>query len=184
MGLSAGVSTSTVSQPSLSASSNSSRDVIISLLNIPAHHVDRKGSANLRTSYAKYLAYLVAKKALDKLVADGKWPMAKDPTREDLVEVFISKSAFFKNYQPYFPYIPNHPVLERWLLNEDDVPSDMETWGVGKNVYGYRDLSDFFKGVQANKEKGKEKKEGKASGSGVSHKKVEKTAGKKKATRA
>jgi len=89
---------------------------IISLLNIPMHHVDRSASG-LRVSYAKYLAYADAQKALAKLIADGGWPASqKKPKSKDLIEVFISKSAFFKNHQPYFPHIQfDYPELHLWL---------------------------------------------------------------------
>jgi hypothetical protein len=72
------------------------------------------------------LAYLDAKKAINKLLAEGKWPLTKAPTCEDIIEVFVSKSAFFKNHQPYFSLIPNHPMLHDWLLNKEDVPSNLE----------------------------------------------------------
>ena len=144
--------------------SSSPRDHIIFLLNIPAHLVDRTTS-NLRTAYAKYLAYLDAQKALAKIVTDGKWVLKKQPTCENLIEVFISKSAFFKNYSPLFPQVQDHPLLHLWLKNDEDVPSDMEAWGVQKNVYMFRDLEDYF--VQM-KKKGKPggKAGGKAGGSG------------------
>jgi hypothetical protein len=121
--------------------------------------VDRRNS-NLRTAYAKYLAYLDAQKALAKIVTEGKWILAKQPTGENLIEVFISKSAFFKNYIPLFPQVHDHPLLHLWLKNDEDVPSDMEAWGVQKNVYMFRDLEDYFVRM---KKKGKG---GKASGSG------------------
>ena len=134
--------------PSLSASiqppaSNSARDHIISVLDIPAHLVDRSNS-NLRNAYAKYLAYLDAQKTLAKAVTDGKWVLAKQPTGENLIEVFISKSAFFKNYNPLFPQVQDYPLLHLWLKNDEDVPSDMEAWGVQKNVYMFRDLKDYL----------------------------------------
>jgi hypothetical protein len=145
-------------------------------LDIPEHLVDRS-SSGLRVSYSKYLAYIDAQKALAKVVADGKWKLPKKPTGENLIEVFISKSAFFKNYQPYFPRIPDYPALHLWFMNGEDVPTDMEAWGFQKNVYVFKDLEDYF--VEADKKKGKV---GKASGSGGSKKQsVKLSKGKKRA---
>jgi hypothetical protein len=76
--------------------------------------VDRSTSS-LHVAYAKYLAYLDAQKALAKIVTDGKWVLAKPPTNENLIDVFILKSAFFKNYQPLFPRVQDYPVLHLWL---------------------------------------------------------------------
>jgi hypothetical protein len=152
-------------------------------LNIPAHLQDRTVNG-IRPAYVKYLAYLDAKNALDKAMAEGKWLLPKAPTHEEIVDVFISKSAFFKNYKPYFPYVQNYPTLHRWLKNdEDDVPSDKEAWGVTKDVYMFRDLKDFFKRAnekEKEEEKGKGKGKGKEIGEGSSQKK---SAGKKKATK-
>jgi hypothetical protein len=90
------------------------------------HLVDQSISG-LHVSYTKYLAYANAKSALAKLISDGGWPASqKKPKSEDLIELFISKSAFFKNYQPYFPQIQhNYPQLHLWLKNEEDVPTDL-----------------------------------------------------------
>jgi hypothetical protein len=155
----------------------SPRDHIISILNIPTHLLDRSGNG-IRQAYTKYLAYIDAKNAMDKVVADGKWPLTKAPTHEDIVEVFISKSAFFKNYQPYFPHIENHPSLHRWLKNDANPPSDIEAWGVAKNVYMFRDLKDYLDRAS------KKEKQGVQEGSSSHKKKGDKSTGKKKATKA
>ena len=99
---------------------------IISLLNIADHLVDCCASG-LRISYAKYLAYIEAQQSLAKLIGGGRWPaLQKKPKSEDLIKVFISRSAFFKNYLPHFPHVPNYPDLQRWLKNEENVPTDLE----------------------------------------------------------
>jgi len=135
-------------------------------------------TSSLHVAYAKYLAYLDTQKALAKIVTDGKWVLAKPPTNENFIDIFISKSAFFKNYQPFFPHVQDYPILHLWLKNDKGVPSDMEAWGVQKNVYMFRDLEDYF--VRMDKKKGKG---GKACGSGTSLKqKSDKSKGKKKAT--
>jgi hypothetical protein len=150
--------------------SNSPTDHIISILNIPDHLVNRTAHG-LHTSYAKYLAYLDAQKALAKAVNNGEWKLAKKHIGENLIEVFISKSTFFKNYQPFFPRVPNHPALHLWLINGDDAPTNLEAWGFQKNIYSFKDLEMYFDDVDKKerakgKGKGKGKEEAKASGSG------------------
>ena len=129
---------------------------IASLLNIPAHLTDCSNSG-LRASYAKYQAYISAQSALAKVIADGKWPLQKKPKGEDLIEVFILKSAFFKSYQPHFPHIKDRfPELHRWLVNEEDGPTDTEAWGFQKNTYMFKDLEELFMKGDKGKKKGKE----------------------------
>jgi hypothetical protein len=124
------------------------------------HLVDRTPTG-LRASYAKYLAYTGAQNALAKLVSGGGWPAAqRKPKSEDLIEVFISKSAFFKNYQPYFPRIQHdYPELHRWLKNDEDVPTDLEAWGLQKNTYMFKDLEEFLKRMQKGKESSGKKRD-------------------------
>jgi hypothetical protein len=63
---------------------------------------------------------------LAKVGADGIWKLVKKPTGENLIEVFISKSAFFKNYVQFFPHVSNYLALHLWLKNDKGKPSDME----------------------------------------------------------
>jgi hypothetical protein len=140
-------------------------------LNIPAHETDRD-STGIRAAYAKYLAYCKAQGALAKVIKEGKWPLQQKPKSEHLIEAFISRSAFFRNYQPNFPGIEdNYPTLHRWLLNDDDVPTDMEAWGFQKNVYMFKDLEEFLAKGKGGKKGKKKEKDGK---------KAEKSQGKKK----
>ena len=158
--------------------SNLPRDHIISILNIPAHLLDRS-TTSLRVSYAKYLAYLEAQKSLAKVVGDGKWPLPKKPTSENLIEVFISKSSFFKNYAPNFSRVEDYPALHLWLKNDKDIPTDMNAWGFQKNVYQFKDLEAYFEHAD-NADKKKKKKDGKPCGS-AQKQQGEKSKGKKRA---
>ena len=150
---------------------------IISLLNIADHLVDRRTSG-LRISYAKYLAYIEAQQSLAKLVSGGGWPASqKKPKSKDLIEVFISKSAFFKNYPPHFPRVPDYLDLQRWLKNEENVPTDLEAWGMQKNIYTFKDLEEFLDRMEEKKESGGKK-------ANKSNKKGDKAGNNKKANRA
>jgi hypothetical protein len=149
---------------------------IISLLNIADHLVDRRTSG-LRISYAKYLAYIEAQQSLAKLVSGGGWPASqKKPKSEDLIEVFISRSTFFKNYLPPFPHVPDYPDLQRWLKNEENVPTDLEAWGMQKNIYTFKDLEEVLDRMEEKKESGGKK-------ANKSKKKGDKAGNNKKANR-
>jgi hypothetical protein len=150
---------------------------IISLLNIADHLVDRCASG-LQISYAKYLAYIEAQQSLAKLIGGGGWPASqKKPKSEDLIEVFISRSAFFKNYLPHFPRVPDYPDLQRWLKNEENVPTDLEAWCIQKNIYTFKDLEEFLDRMEEKKESGGKK-------ANKSNKKGDKAGNNKKANRA
>jgi hypothetical protein len=43
-----------------------------------------------------------------------------------------------------FARVPEFPILEQWLRNGEDVPSDYEAWGVQKKVYQFDDLRQFY----------------------------------------
>jgi hypothetical protein len=141
-------------------------------LNLPAHETDRD-STGIQAAYVKYLAYCKAKVALAQVIKDGKWPLQQKPKSEHLIEAFISRSAFFRNYQPNFPGLKdNYPTLHRWLLNDgDDMPTDIEAWGFQKNVYMFKDLEEFLEKGKGGKKGKKKAKDGK---------KAEKSQGKKK----
>ena len=112
-----------------------------------------------------------AQAALARVVKDGKWVLAKKPVSGDLIEVFISKSAYHENYQPLFPQVQqDHPVLHLWLKNDEDVSTDIEAWGVQKTVYMFKNLKDYYDCVDK-----KKKKDAKAGG------KSDKSKGKKRA---
>lgn len=109
---------------------------------------------------------------MSKNILDGDWPLQKKPKSEDLIEAFISKSSFFRNHQPNFPGIKgDYPALHRWLVNDGDVPTDVEAWGFQKNMYLFKDLAEFLEKAKGGK-KGKKKEK--------DEKKAEKSQGKKK----
>ena len=98
------------------------------------------------------MAYIEAQQSLTKLIAGGGWlALQKNPKSEDLIEVFISRSAFFKNYLPCFPHVPDYPDLQHWLKNEENVPTDLEAWSLQKNTYMFKDL-EFLDGIEEKKE--------------------------------
>jgi hypothetical protein len=140
---------------SISTSFTSFRDQLITLLQIPVELTNR-ASADLRTSYKKYLAYLDAISTMEKMVAAKTWP-GKKPSVTDIIECFVSKTSWHDYYKPSFPKVSSYPVMVKWLEG-DDGTSALEAWGVEKSVYVFRDLIEFVNNGGQLEDSGKKSK--------------------------
>jgi hypothetical protein len=71
---------------------------------------------------------------MSQLRLSGGWPH-KAVTNDDIIAVFFSKSAYFKEHHKIFPMVSNYPGMQKWLRNEEDAPSDAELWGSKKKSF-------------------------------------------------
>ena len=112
------------------------QELIITTLGIPAHLTDRssKAKVDIRVAYAKYIALLDACKAMTKLVTSGTWTH-KAVNNDDMIEIFMSKSAYFKNHAKVFCLVKRSPMMQKWLENADDAPADYEVWGYSRHTF-------------------------------------------------
>src|ERR1700728_5462490 len=112
------------------------QELIISTLNIPIHLTDHsnKAKGDLRMAYAKYVALLAALKSMSALVTSGTWTH-QTVANDDIIEIFMSKSAYFKNHSKVFTMVDRHPQMKIWLLNADGGPSDYNVWGYQKHTF-------------------------------------------------
>jgi hypothetical protein len=94
--------------------------------------------------YQRYLAHGEADKLLEKMCAADAWP-GKRPGKVELVEVFISKSVWFKSYTPLFPQVKNYHDLLLWLEEDCYALLDVEVWGYEQATYDFNDLWTFLK---------------------------------------
>jgi hypothetical protein len=110
------------------------QELIISTLNIPIHLTDRSNKGNIRMAYAKYVALLAALNSMSALVTSGTWT---HPTvaNDDMIEIFMSKSAYFRNHSKVFTMVDRHPQMKKWLLNAIDGPTDYNVWGHQKHTF-------------------------------------------------
>ena len=93
-------------------------------------------------------------------------PMSAD----DIVELFVSKSVYHRNYRKLFPRARNFTALESWLKQEDDGPMDSDIWDEEKGLYSFGDLERLLDKLEkVKKSKRKADDEGKKS-----HKKLKK----------
>ena len=102
------------------------QDLIATELDIPAHLCDRT-RGDLRMAYAKYMALTNAIATLSKMTIAGTW--IHKYTNDDVIEVFMSKSMYFRNHSKVFPMLNRYPAMEQWLENAADAPADSTVWG-------------------------------------------------------
>ncbi|TFK36765.1 hypothetical protein BDQ12DRAFT_667633 [Crucibulum laeve] len=114
-------------------------------------------------SYAKYLAIEDTTSHIKQYAKDKLWT-EKMPSHEEIHEVFVSQSGYFKYYHKAFPLVSKHPELEKWLKEDPTAQFKLEVWGLHKP--GFRTIPIVIqeyidqKKVQ-DKEKKKEKKKSK-----------------------
>src|SRR6267154_1193402 len=97
------------------------------------------------------------------LVLSGTW-MHQTVNNDDIIEIFMSKSAYFKNHSKVFCFT-KYPMMQKWLENADDAPTDYEVWGYSKQTFdalkailiALPDPVTPAVGGDRRKEKGKEK---------------------------
>jgi hypothetical protein len=65
------------------------------------------------------------------MVTAGTWTH-RSPTNDDIIEVFTSKSTYFKYYAKLFPKVPLFPAAQKWLRSDDDASSDSKIWDFRK----------------------------------------------------
>ena len=112
------------------------QELIISTLNIPIHLTDHsnKAKGELHMAYAKYVRLLATLKSMSELVTAGTWTH-QIVANDDIIEIFMSKSAYFKNHSKVFTMVNRHPQMKKWLLNADDGPSDYDVCGYQKHTF-------------------------------------------------
>ena len=109
-------------------------ELIITTLKIPIHLTDRSNKGNIRMAYAKYVALLAALKSMSALVTSGTWTH-QTVSNDDMIEIFMSKSAYFRNHSKVFTMVDRYPQMKQWLLNATDGPPDFNVWGNHKHTF-------------------------------------------------
>jgi len=129
------------------------RDLIATALEIPEHLIDRKKGGDIRVAYAKYLALVDALDKLSKMSASATWKHKN--TNDDVIEVFVAKSVYFRNHARVFPLLDHYPPMVQWLLNAVGAPADSVVWGNEK--HSFDSLYKILTAKQNEKRKGKGK---------------------------
>jgi hypothetical protein len=157
-------------------------------LNIPDHLSTTFKGGDICMAYTRYLAVGDAKRRLTKLRAEGTWTQ-KLPTLEEFAGIFFGRTTYF-NHSQSFAKVPNFPLVEKWLLGEEDAPPDSRLWGSKKPTYakleelvgqkekkaksknkkGKKRYQDVSSSSEASVKKGTDKKKGESSKKGSSSK--------------
>jgi hypothetical protein len=91
------------------------------------------------------------------MVSDGSW-MLNQPTSDEIIEIFVSKSVWHANYSKLFPRARNFEVVLQWLEHGHNSPSNVDVFGVEKQFYSFKDLRDVLDKLElACMKKGKRK---------------------------
>ena len=149
-----------VSEKPVHFAAGSIRDLIVTALGIPEHLIDRKKGGDLHVAYAKYVALFDALEKLSTMSASGGWKHKN--TNDDVVEVFMSKSAYFKSHSKTFPLLKHYPAMQKWFDNPAEALTDSEVWGNEKHTFeGLKKILTLHEKLSVGRGKGKGKGKGK-----------------------
>jgi hypothetical protein len=105
-------------------------DDLLSALDIPLTVAQwPAGTIDVHDAWAKYKACKDAWALLYCMKAEGTWHI-QQPTSDEIVVLFISKSSWPENYMKLFPQAETFEDLVDWLKQSADAPMNMELWGV------------------------------------------------------
>lgn len=112
---------------------------LIGLLNVNPALATRPKHVDICLAYSKYQGFLQAQTLMFRMIDDGDWPI-RQPTSDELIKVFVSKSVWHASYRPYFPRALAFPELIKWLEKHSDAPSNMDVFGVVKQLYTFSEF--------------------------------------------
>ncbi len=68
------------------------------------------------------------------------------PAQKDIIELFISKTQFYKTWRPLFGQVIQHyDGMAKWLESASDAPSAKKIWRASKAKYDFSDLEKWLK---------------------------------------
>ena len=113
--------------------SNDDRILLASALSVPLHLTEptNRHKGDLQHSY-KVWGIIQEAEATRKRILHT---LPKKFTFNDVISLFMSRSAYYKNPDKVFPKLVHHPEMEKWLRNEEDAPSKASVWGATKPTF-------------------------------------------------
>jgi hypothetical protein len=133
--------------------------LIVTTLKIPLALLDRS-KRDIRFAYAKYQGIHDAMRQINQMASAGSWTQ-KVPINDDFIEVFCSKSNYFRYYKKSFSHVSEHSAMQKWLQNNEDSPPDLEVWDSMKPTF--ENLQTILEEAKGGKRKGSKKEKGKGS---------------------
>ncbi|KAF8237576.1 hypothetical protein L208DRAFT_1213568, partial [Tricholoma matsutake] len=101
---------------------------LITILGIPSS-LAGTGDVSLQIAYQKYKAFLTVFQTYEEMVKAKTWTI-QQPTKTNIIELFVSKSFFHSHYKCYFPKVAEHDEMVLWLSEDEDRLCDVDLWGI------------------------------------------------------
>jgi hypothetical protein len=133
--------------------SSMSRDDLIEMLEMNKDLCVR-GSLSEKGILHAFAKFQEVNKAYNRLQNMKSWP-GKKPLRLAIIELCMSKSQFYDDFNPIFTEALKYPDVIEWLKQTDDCPSGYELFGEEKAFYTKPDLERWIE--RKKKGKGKER---------------------------
>jgi hypothetical protein len=114
-----------------------------SRLSVLPHLTEQVSAILVQVAYQCWKAFHTAAANLNKMIQDGSWE-GRVPGHTELVKIFVSKTAWHKNYHPAFSKVQDYPSLLEWLEQGDDAPAGWRVFGVQKDKYTFQDVLDYI----------------------------------------
>lgn len=138
-------------------------------------HVDKP---SLHLIYQRYCAVNEIHNKVSKMKDNKTWK-GLVPSQTEIINLFVAKSTWYKQYSNRIPAAERHEEMRAWLAEEPDCVDDEELWGETKDKYTIIELEkwldlkdgvkkkvvkkaqakDIAKAKQKNTGKGKEKEQ-------------------------
>jgi hypothetical protein len=134
--------------------------ILIEIFKPAANLIQHEKVTGIRLNYAKYLAIQKIIQKVGNMEQAATWVHPK-PTLQDIIEVFQSRSGYFKHSRQLFPRVENLPQMKLWLEGGEDAPEEKIVWGGKKPCFkNLEDILDShdpsYKKKNVTKEKGKQ----------------------------
>jgi len=125
--------------------SSTLRDRLVDELGIDVLYTNR-GKTGIRFCWGRYLAITKAIEQAQTTFKAGSWPEDLPSFSEVLiVEVFISKSAWYNQKNNFADINKKYPDMVDWLEKDGSFPEeDREVWGEYRDKYTLDDLKEYL----------------------------------------
>jgi hypothetical protein len=121
------------------------RERLVEELGIDVFFTNRS-KTGIRFCWGRYLAIAQALEQAQTTFKAGSWP-SDLPAFNDvlIIEVFISKSAWYNQKNNFAAIQKNYPDMVAWLEQDmSDEDEDREVWGEHREKYTLEDLKEYL----------------------------------------
>jgi ABC-type antimicrobial peptide transport system permease subunit len=106
----------------------------------------------LHIVYLRYISAHEILRQIDLMQKDQTWVESR-PTKMDIINLFVARSTWHKQYATKIPAAEKHEDMRSWLAEEVGCLSDLELWGEKKDNYVMKDLEEWLEKKDGKKTK-------------------------------